>query len=153
MQSVYNRAESLAYLTGATELGWPFRDVADWGKKRKKKNPGSLYPYLHQSVIGYKTLGKRYNLGQVSSLWWRVIPVRSNSTVSQEQPATLAARWLDACALKQRSGHGTRAEKGNAGESEVAQRNHGIQTGDEVVYQRIIDPNDVCGLLESANQR
>ena len=29
MPSVYNRAESLADLTGATELGWPFRDVAD----------------------------------------------------------------------------------------------------------------------------
>lgn len=151
MPSVYNRAESLADLTGATELGWPFRDVADWGKKKKKKNSWIFVP-LHQSVFGCKTLGKRYNLGQVSSLWWRVIPVRSNSTVSQEQPAMLAARWLDACALKQRSGHGTRAEKGDAGESEVAQRDHGIQTGDEV-YQRIIDPNDVCGLLESAIQR
>lgn len=43
-------------------------------------------------------------------------------------------------------------EKGDAGESEVAQRDHGIQTGDEV-YQRIIDPNGVCGLLESAIQR
>ena len=89
MPSVYNRAESLADLTGATELGW--HSEMSLTEAKKKKNSWIFVP-LHQSVIGCKTLGKRYNLGQVSSLWWRVIPVRSNSTVSQEQPATLAVR-------------------------------------------------------------
>ena len=48
MPSVYNRAESLADLTGATELGW--HSEMSLTEAKKKKIPGSLYPYTNQSL-------------------------------------------------------------------------------------------------------
>ena len=74
MQSIGNKAESLADATGRIELGWPYGNISDpW-----------VFVTPYQPVTGFKTLGRRCNLGQVSSLWWRTSPRERDSTLNQE---------------------------------------------------------------------